>query len=115
MLKLGAFIVGVALLAALVGPAIAPFDPASQTLALRLAAPSFSHPTHPAFRRRVSRCHPLKSPTHRAGTSSDGGDFGLMAPPSPMNLPGDRDGLRDPNGVISAFSLERHRGRTPYS
>jgi peptide/nickel transport system permease protein len=44
MLKLGAFIVGVALLAALVGPAIAPFDPASQTLALRLAAPSFSHP-----------------------------------------------------------------------
>jgi len=44
MLKLGALIVGVALLTAIVGPAIAPFDPAAQTLALRLAAPSFSHP-----------------------------------------------------------------------
>jgi hypothetical protein len=38
MLKVGAVIVGVALLAALVGPAITPFDPASQQLALRLAA-----------------------------------------------------------------------------
>src|SRR4249920_2768177 len=44
MLKVGGLIVGVALLAALVGPAITPFDPASQQLALRLAAPSWSHP-----------------------------------------------------------------------
>jgi peptide/nickel transport system permease protein len=44
MLKVGALIVGVALLAALVGPAITPFDPASQQLALRLAAPSLAHP-----------------------------------------------------------------------
>ena len=44
MLKVGAVIVGVALLAALVGPAITPFDPASQQLALRLAAPSLAHP-----------------------------------------------------------------------
>src|SRR6478752_5680070 len=44
MLKVGALIVGVALLAALIGPAITPFDPASQDLALRLSAPSWSHP-----------------------------------------------------------------------
>ena len=44
MLKVGALIVGVALLAALVGPAITPFDPASQQLARRLAAPSLAHP-----------------------------------------------------------------------
>src|SRR6187399_1244703 len=44
MLKVGALIVGVTLLAALVGPAITPFDPASQQLALRLAAPSLAHP-----------------------------------------------------------------------
>lgn len=44
MLKVGAAIVGLAFLAALVGPAVAPFDPASQDLALRLASPSGSHP-----------------------------------------------------------------------
>jgi len=44
MLKVGALIVGVTLLAALVGPAITPFDPASQQLAFRLAAPSLAHP-----------------------------------------------------------------------
>src|SRR3954470_1030749 len=44
MLRVGAVIVGVALLAALVGPALTPFDPASQQLALRLAAPSLAHP-----------------------------------------------------------------------
>ena len=44
MLKVGGLIVGVALLAALVGPANTPFDPASQQLALRLAAPSLAHP-----------------------------------------------------------------------
>ncbi len=44
MLKVGGLIVGVALLAALVGPAITPFDPSSQQLALRLAAPSMAHP-----------------------------------------------------------------------
>lgn len=44
MLRAGAFIVGVALLAALVGPVLSPFDPASQELALRLAAPSVAHP-----------------------------------------------------------------------
>src|SRR3954469_21615270 len=44
MLKVGTLIVGMALLAAVVGPAITPFDPASQQLALRLAAPSLAHP-----------------------------------------------------------------------
>jgi peptide/nickel transport system permease protein len=44
MLKVGATIVVVAALAALVGPALTPFDPASQDLALRLAAPSHVHP-----------------------------------------------------------------------
>ena len=44
MLKLGAVIVGTALLLALVGPSLAPFDPARQELAARLASPSFAHP-----------------------------------------------------------------------
>ena len=44
MLKVGIAIVGLALLGALVGPALSPFDPASQELALRLATPSLSHP-----------------------------------------------------------------------
>lgn len=43
-LKAGAGIVGLALLAALVGPWLAPWDPSSQQLALRLATPSLSHP-----------------------------------------------------------------------
>ncbi len=44
MLKLGAAIVAVAALAALVGPALTPFDPAAQELALRLEGPSRAHP-----------------------------------------------------------------------
>ena len=44
MLKTGIAIVVVAALAALVGPALSPFDPAAQELALRLAAPSRAHP-----------------------------------------------------------------------
>lgn len=44
MLKFGAIIVGTALFLALVGPFIAPFDPARQELAARLAPPSFAHP-----------------------------------------------------------------------
>jgi len=44
MMKVGIAIVGLALLGALVGPALSPFDPASQELALRLATPSLSHP-----------------------------------------------------------------------
>ena len=44
MLKVGIAIVGLALLGALVGPALSPFDPASQELALRLATPSLLHP-----------------------------------------------------------------------
>ncbi|HEX6025572.1 MAG TPA: ABC transporter permease [Solirubrobacter sp.] len=44
MLKLGVAIVSAAALAALLGPAVAPFDPAAQQLALRLAGPSVSHP-----------------------------------------------------------------------
>jgi peptide/nickel transport system permease protein len=44
MLKIGSAIVIVAALAALVGPALSPFDPAAQELALRLAAPSRAHP-----------------------------------------------------------------------
>lgn len=44
MLKVGIAIVGLALLGALVGPALSPFDPASQELALRLATPTLAHP-----------------------------------------------------------------------
>src|SRR5436853_5178599 len=44
MLKVGGTIVAVALLAAVVGPAIAPVDPSAQQLALRLAGPSAAHP-----------------------------------------------------------------------
>ena len=44
MSKIGAAIVLVAALAAVVGPAVAPFDPAAQDLALRLAGPSAAHP-----------------------------------------------------------------------
>src|SRR5438046_6706974 len=44
MTRLGGAIVAIAILAALAGPFIAPFDPASQDLALRLAAPTVSHP-----------------------------------------------------------------------
>ena len=36
--------VGTALLLALVGPSLAPFDPARQELAARLSSPSFAHP-----------------------------------------------------------------------
>src|SRR6478609_8352060 len=43
MLKPGALLVGIALAAAIVGPALTPFDPATQDLASRLAAPSFVH------------------------------------------------------------------------
>jgi peptide/nickel transport system permease protein len=44
MLKVGAFIVALAALAAIVGPALAPFDPSSQELSQRLAAPTALHP-----------------------------------------------------------------------
>ncbi len=44
MLKTGALIVGLAALAAIFGPWLAPFDAASQNLALRLAGPSLLHP-----------------------------------------------------------------------
>jgi peptide/nickel transport system permease protein len=44
MLKLGSIIVGVALLAALIGPLIVPADASSQTLSLRLSGPTFAHP-----------------------------------------------------------------------
>ena len=44
MLKLGAAIVLTAALAALIGPALTPYDPAAQELPLRLAGPSRSHP-----------------------------------------------------------------------
>ncbi len=43
MLKAGLLLVGLALVAALVGPFVTPFDPVRQELALRLAAPSTSH------------------------------------------------------------------------
>jgi peptide/nickel transport system permease protein len=42
--KLGASIVIVGAVAALVGPALTPFDPASQELAMRLTGPSRTHP-----------------------------------------------------------------------
>ena len=44
MLKPGALIVGIALVAAIAGPSLTPFDPSAQELALRLAGPSASHP-----------------------------------------------------------------------
>jgi len=44
VLKLGAAIVLAAALAALIGPALTPYDPAAQELPLRLAGPSRSHP-----------------------------------------------------------------------
>jgi peptide/nickel transport system permease protein len=44
VLKTGGAIVLLAALAALLGPVLTPFDPVSQELALRLAAPSLSHP-----------------------------------------------------------------------
>jgi peptide/nickel transport system permease protein len=44
MLKVGAAIVVGAVLAAVIGPALTPFDPAAQDLALRLAAPGGAHP-----------------------------------------------------------------------
>ena len=44
MLLLGGTIVAVAALAALVGPSLAPFDPAAQELPLRLTGPTWLHP-----------------------------------------------------------------------
>ncbi len=44
MLRAGAALVALALLAAVIGPALTPYDPARQDLALRLAAPTISHP-----------------------------------------------------------------------
>ncbi len=44
MLRVGAGLVVIAALAAVVGPSLSPFDPAGQDLALRLAGPSLSHP-----------------------------------------------------------------------
>jgi len=44
MLFFGGLIVGVGLAAAVIGPWLAPFDPSSQELALRLAAPTAVHP-----------------------------------------------------------------------
>jgi peptide/nickel transport system permease protein len=44
MLTAGATIVAVAALVALIGPFVTPWEPAQQELALRLAAPSASHP-----------------------------------------------------------------------
>src|SRR5262247_1565966 len=44
MLKAGLAIVAIAALAAVIGPALAPVDPATQQLALRLAGPSWAHP-----------------------------------------------------------------------
>lgn len=44
MLKTGGVLVGVAILAALLGPAFVSSSPSTQMLALRLAAPSLAHP-----------------------------------------------------------------------
>jgi peptide/nickel transport system permease protein len=44
MLKAGIVLVAVAALAAIIGPFLTPFDPASQELSLRLAGPSNAHP-----------------------------------------------------------------------
>jgi peptide/nickel transport system permease protein len=44
LFQIGLWIVIVTALAAVVGPALSPFDPSSQELALRLARPSLEHP-----------------------------------------------------------------------
>jgi len=44
MIKVGLVIVSLAIVAALVGPAISPYDPAGQELSRRLEPPSLSHP-----------------------------------------------------------------------
>ena len=44
MYRVGVFLVTLALLAAVVGPFVAPFDPADQELARRLERPSLDHP-----------------------------------------------------------------------
>lgn len=44
MIRVGTFIVIVAIVAAVLGPLLYPYDPASQELARRLEAPSFAHP-----------------------------------------------------------------------
>jgi peptide/nickel transport system permease protein len=43
MTRVGTFIVAIAVLAAVVGPLVAPFDPADQELAMRLAGPTGTH------------------------------------------------------------------------
>jgi peptide/nickel transport system permease protein len=44
MIRVGFIIVSIAVLAALLGPALTPYDPAAQDLARRLEAPSLAHP-----------------------------------------------------------------------
>ena len=44
MLKVGGALVALTLLAAVIGPVLTPYDPARQELALRLTAPTISHP-----------------------------------------------------------------------
>jgi peptide/nickel transport system permease protein len=44
MIRVGVAIVFIAVLAALIGPALTPYDPAAQELARRLEGPSVSHP-----------------------------------------------------------------------
>jgi len=44
VLKIGLLIIVVALMGAVVGPALVPFDPSAQDLALRLARPTWHHP-----------------------------------------------------------------------
>src|SRR6185436_9799851 len=44
MLKVGAVIVAMMALAAIVGPSLSPYDPAQQELRLRLSGPSAGHP-----------------------------------------------------------------------
>jgi peptide/nickel transport system permease protein len=44
MARLGAWIVGIIVLASVVGPVLVPHDPATQQLALRLDGPSLAHP-----------------------------------------------------------------------
>jgi peptide/nickel transport system permease protein len=44
MLRVGLIIVGIAIVAALAGPLLTPYDPAAQELARRLEGPSLAHP-----------------------------------------------------------------------
>ena len=61
MIRVGAVIVAVAALAALVGPLLTPYDPSAQALALRLQGPSLAHPLGLDERPEGGKRHALRT------------------------------------------------------